>query len=105
MRKIALAFTILLSITAFTANAQYFGRNKVQWEHFNFKIMKTEHFEIRFDPKNDKALARYMAPYLEELYADLSTKFQHKATPPILIADRGGTRHAFPDFAEWCDVS
>ena len=46
MRKIALAFVVVLSFTTLTANAQSFGRNKVQWEHFNFKVLKTEHFDI-----------------------------------------------------------
>ena len=48
MRKIALAFTLLLSFATVTANAQYFGRNKVQWEHFKFKVLKTEHFDIYY---------------------------------------------------------
>jgi len=50
-----------------------------------YETLKTDHFEIRFDPKNDGPLARYMAPQLEEIYNDLAEKFQHKATGPILI--------------------
>jgi tetratricopeptide (TPR) repeat protein len=50
-----------------------------------YDVLKTEHFLLRYDPKSDAALARYMADYLEEIYADLSTKFQHKMAAPILI--------------------
>ena len=30
------------------ASAQYFGRNKVQWERLEFKVLKTEHFDIYY---------------------------------------------------------
>ena len=42
-------------------------------EHLTkYKTLKTEHFELRYDPKTDGALARYMADYLEEIYEDLA---------------------------------
>jgi tetratricopeptide (TPR) repeat protein len=50
-----------------------------------YKTIKTEHFEIRFDPGNDKLLARYMGDYLEKVYADLAEKFQYHPKGPILI--------------------
>jgi tetratricopeptide (TPR) repeat protein len=50
-----------------------------------YETVKTEHFEMRFDPGNDKLLARYMADYLEKLYADLAEKFQYRPKGPILI--------------------
>ena len=51
----------------------------------DYETIKTDHFVIRFDPKNDDALAHYMAGCLEQIYADLSQKFQHKLDHPILI--------------------
>jgi len=51
----------------------------------NYDSLKTDHFLIRFDPKNDGALAHFMADYLEKIYADLSEKFQYKPKGPILI--------------------
>ncbi|HEY7326508.1 MAG TPA: tetratricopeptide repeat protein [Gemmataceae bacterium] len=50
-----------------------------------YETIKTEHFELRYDPKNDAALARYMAPYLETIYADLAEKFNYRPKGPILI--------------------
>src|SRR3954454_16168171 len=47
MRKLAVAFLFLLFAST-SLNAQYFGRNKVQWEHFDFKVLKTEHFDIYY---------------------------------------------------------
>ncbi|MCK4495463.1 MAG: hypothetical protein KAU91_03885, partial [Candidatus Aminicenantes bacterium] len=44
-----------IGITVLPINGQYFGRNKVQYEAFNFKVMKTEHFDIYFYPEIQKA--------------------------------------------------
>jgi tetratricopeptide (TPR) repeat protein len=50
-----------------------------------YQTLKTAHFELRFDPENDPRLARYMASYLEEIYADLAAKFDYRPPGPILI--------------------
>jgi len=50
-----------------------------------YETLKTDHFELRYDPKNDAALAHYMAPYLERIYADLAKKFHYRPQGPILI--------------------
>jgi tetratricopeptide (TPR) repeat protein len=50
-----------------------------------YETLKTDHFELRFDPKTDGPLARYMAAYLEEIYADLSEKFHYKPKGLILV--------------------
>src|SRR5262249_61170499 len=50
-----------------------------------YETLKTDHFELRFDPKTDRALARYMAGYLEDTYAELAEKFHFKATGPVLV--------------------
>lgn len=36
-----------------------------------YETLETEHFRIRFDPKKDKILARYMGQWLEEVYPQL----------------------------------
>ena len=50
-----------------------------------YETLKTDHFELRYDPKNDAALALYMAPYLETIYTDLAEKFNYRPKGPILI--------------------
>jgi hypothetical protein len=42
------AFFLLFSLVAPLSHAQYFGRNKVQWEQFDFKVLQTEHFDIYY---------------------------------------------------------
>ncbi|MHB1423752.1 MAG: tetratricopeptide repeat protein [Gemmataceae bacterium] len=55
-------------------------------EHLKkYETLKTAHFELRYDPTNDAALAHYMAPYLEAIYADLAEKFNYRPKGPILI--------------------
>jgi tetratricopeptide (TPR) repeat protein len=50
-----------------------------------YETVKTEHFELRFDPKTDKQLARYMADFLEELHGELVKKFEYTPKGLILV--------------------
>ncbi|WP_051141304.1 basic secretory protein-like protein [Salisaeta longa] len=52
----ALCFVVLLLLGASPAAAQYFGRNKVQYDDFNFKTLRTDHFEIYFYPEEEQAV-------------------------------------------------
>ncbi|MFQ5679547.1 MAG: peptidase S9 [Gemmatimonadota bacterium] len=67
----------------------YFGRNKVQYQHFNFQVLKTEHFDVHYyDEEREAAvLAARMA---ERWYARLSRVLNHefrKRQPIILYAN------------------
>ena len=42
--------TLSLAALATPIQAQYFGRNKVQYESFDFRVLKTEHFDIYYYP-------------------------------------------------------
>ena len=46
----ALVLGVALLFTAAPAHAQYFGRNKVQYERFDFRVLKTEHFDVHYYP-------------------------------------------------------
>jgi tetratricopeptide (TPR) repeat protein len=50
-----------------------------------YETLTTKHFTIRYDPKKDKALAQYMALYLEEIHAELAEAFQYRPPGPILV--------------------
>lgn len=50
-----------------------------------YETLTTEHYLLRFDPKNDKALAHWMARYLEEIYDDLAKQFDYKPKERILL--------------------
>jgi Flp pilus assembly protein TadD len=50
-----------------------------------YHTLKTEHFHLRYDPKNDKILANFMAKYLEDIYKELGDKFDYRPPGPFLI--------------------
>jgi Tol biopolymer transport system component len=58
------------------AEAQYFGRNKVEYENFDFRILATEHFDIYYYSQEEPA-ARLAARLAERWYARLSTVLHH----------------------------
>lgn len=72
---IRLICVVLLCMT-FPAYAQYFGRNKVQYESFDFKLIKTEHFDVYFYPELAK-MAPIAARLAERWYARLSRVFNY----------------------------
>src|SRR5690242_15681852 len=39
------------------ADAQYFGRNKVQYEQFDWRILKSDHFDLFFYPAESLKVA------------------------------------------------
>lgn len=81
---------VLLAFAVTPAQAQ-FGRNKVQYRTFDFRIIKTEHFDIYFYPREREA-ALDAARMAERAYARLSRLFQHEfdaRKPIILYASHG----------------
>ncbi len=63
-------------VAAAPAEAQYFGRNKVQYEGFDFKVLKTEHFDIYHYAEEQPAI-EYAALMAERWYARLSRLLNH----------------------------
>ncbi|MFM8271189.1 MAG: tetratricopeptide repeat protein [Gemmata sp.] len=56
---------------------------KVLDELAEYTTAETAHFVIRFDPKNDKVLAAFLADVLEDTYAELSKRYAF--TPPTKL--------------------
>ncbi len=84
-----LLFTSLI-LTAFPAEAQYFGRNKVQYDSFDFDVINTKNFDIYFYPEGTEA-AKLAARMAERWYSRLSRVFQHDlSSRQILILYTSG---------------
>ncbi len=66
-------------------NVRVSNMRKVLRHLEGYETIETAHFELRFDPKADAALAHYMAEYLEKVYGELAEKFNHRPKGPILI--------------------
>ena len=73
----ALAFAFAALCGVQTADAQYFGRNKVQYEKFDWRILKSDHFDLYFYPA--ESLKVHDAGRQEERwYTRLSEIFRHQ---------------------------
>lgn len=84
MRKLGVACLFLLFVAS-TANAQYFGRNKVQWEQFDFKVLKTEHFDIYYYDR-EADVVNDIGRMAERWYTRLSRTFNHQfGRKPIVL--------------------
>jgi WD40 repeat protein len=70
------------------ANAQYFGRNKVQYQSFDFRILRTPHFDVYYYPEEQGA-AKLAGRMAERWYVRLSAVLHHRLSgrqPLILYA-------------------
>jgi len=102
VRILLILAAIAVALTACTsrAGAQYFGRNKVQYEHFKFEILHTPHFDVHYYAA-EKPAAEDAARMLERWNARYSDLFNHPLSarkPIILYADQ-------PDFQQTNVVS
>ena len=53
--RLVVAAAVLSLVAPTLARAQYFGRNKVQYESFKFQIFNTEHFDLYYDTEETEA--------------------------------------------------
>lgn len=75
LRLVALLLGLILCVPA-VSSAQYFGRNKVQYRSFDFKILQTERFDIYYYPEEIEA-AHIVGRMAERWHARLSRFFGH----------------------------
>ncbi len=86
---------LLLLLAPPVAEAQYFGRNKVQYDRFDFQVLQTPHFNIHFYPEASEAIED-AARMAERWYERFARAFQHEfeeRKPLILYANH-------PDFQQ-----
>ena len=79
-------FCILFLLISFASAQFYFGRNKIQYEQFDWRILKTDHFHIYYYQQEGE-IAGIAAQVLEDSYRDLEVKFNHTLwdTVPLII--------------------
>ena len=54
-RLVVLAVVLSAAVVA-PASAQYFGSNKVQYQEFDFQVLRTDHFDIYYYPQEEQAV-------------------------------------------------
>jgi hypothetical protein len=94
---VAMAATLLV-LAPDPASAQYFGRNKVQYDDFDFRVVETDHFRIHSYEGMSEQAVEDAARMAERWYDRLSRTFQHAfeeevKKPLILYANQ-------PDFQQ-----
>jgi Tol biopolymer transport system component len=92
--SVVLAVATLASVPQ-PGSAQYFGRNKVQFDDFDFQVLRTEHFDYHFYEEEEEAV-KDAARMGERWYERFARTFQHEfeqTKPVILYADH-------PDFEQ-----
>lgn len=85
---VAAALGAALLLSAHPAEAQYFGRNKVQYEKMDFRVLLTPHFDLHFYPAESLA-ANDAARMAERWYARHRALFslEFSKNPLIFYAD------------------
>jgi Tol biopolymer transport system component len=77
---------LILLLAAAPAGAQYFGKNKVRYDQFDWHIYSTPHFRISFYDRVRPSLPK-IASFAESAYDELARKLNFQITEPIpLIA-------------------
>ncbi len=85
-----LALACLLFGASRTEAQQYFGQNQVQYKHFTWRVLETEHFLVHYYPE-EKAAVTAAARMAERSYARLSKVLGHQfreKKPIILFSSR-----------------
>jgi hypothetical protein len=82
------AAVVLVAVALATpsADAQYFGRNKVRYDAREVHVLKTEHFDVHYDDKTEEA-AHVVGRLAERWNERLSTLLDHplRGRQPILF--------------------
>jgi hypothetical protein len=60
----------------------YFGKNKVKYDDFAWRIYKSPHFEVYYYPEFEQHLARIVS-YAESAYQKVSSDLKHEIAFPI----------------------
>ncbi len=92
---VVLALTLAgFALGIMPAEAQYFGRNKVQYRDFDFKVVSTPHFDIYYYPEQEEFVG-HVARMAERWYSRLKKIFNGDLSsrqPLILYASSADFR-------------
>ncbi|HEY0673401.1 MAG TPA: basic secretory protein-like protein, partial [Longimicrobiales bacterium] len=85
MKRLAVLVAIALAAPQLLS-AQYFGRNKVQYQNFDFQILRTEHFDVYYY-EQERTAVMDAARMIERSYARLSRLLDHefRERKPIIL--------------------
>ncbi|UCH11606.1 MAG: PD40 domain-containing protein [Fidelibacterota bacterium] len=84
--RAGLPLVILLALASTLHPQFYFGRNKIQYEQFDWQVLTTSHFHIYYYPE-EETLARAAAHWAEAAFDEFEQKFNHTLSRrvPLII--------------------
>lgn len=79
--------TLFFVASTIPASAQYyaFGKNRVQYENFEWRYIQTTHFDIYYYGSKNYELAEFSAKSLESAYKQLREDFNHEISNRITL--------------------
>ncbi len=89
------AMVVTLTSVPHPIEAQYFGRNKVQYDQFDFRVLSTEHYDVHFYPEA-AGVVEDAARMAERWYERIARVLEHdirERRPLVFYADH-------PDFQQ-----
>jgi len=95
MKRFFIIFIALVIILPGAAWSQYFGKNKVQYETFQWRYLQSEHFDVYFTTGGEK-VAEFAAEVAEASYQLLKKDFRYDLTDRITII----THNSHNDFEQ-----
>src|SRR6476659_9063228 len=91
MKAVRATLVLMLLLVGARLDAQqYFGMNQVQYKHFNWRVIETEHFLIHYYPEEREG-AMAAARMAERSYTRLAKVMDHQfreKKPIILCSSR-----------------
>ncbi|HEX5134865.1 MAG TPA: hypothetical protein VFW81_05690, partial [Thermoanaerobaculia bacterium] len=81
MKKIAIALTFVVCV-AVPAAAQQFGKNKIAYDRFDWKVYRSTHFAIYFYGSEGVSLPK-VTSYAESAYDEISRALNFQIPKPI----------------------
>ena len=90
VRRLLVALALVVTAVGLrpaAVDAQYFGRNKVMYDDFDFRVLRTDHFDIHYYDADAEVAVRDFGRMAERWYDRLGRAFQHQfeERKPILV--------------------
>ena len=77
MPRLVVVSALAVMLCAASAHAQYFGRNKVHYDRLDFRVLRTDHFDVHYYDEEAEAAA-YVGRMAERWYTRYSTLLNHQ---------------------------
>jgi Tol biopolymer transport system component len=84
-KAVILIFALLFAVDNAYAQFTFFGKNRVQYSTFDWRIIQSDHFDIYYYDSKNYYLAEFSANALEAAYWQLSQDFRHQIHDRIKV--------------------